>query len=151
MRIPTPTFSGGYKRQDINTSVLEGFVAGVSLPLPIWDRNGGAVSAARAEEDRGASELESVRRHTRNEVVATYEAMQAIGGALALLSPQLGDNAVKARSAAEVAYGEGEIGLLEWLDAVRAFEEAEATYATMVAEYTTRRAALERAVGATQL
>lgn len=149
VRIPTLTLSGGYKRQDINTSVLEGFVAGVSVPLPIWDRNGGAVSAARAEEDRGVSDVEAARRHTRNEVVAAYEAMQAIGSALALLSPQLGDNAVKARRAAEVAYGEGEIGLLEWLDAVRAFEEAEATYATMVAEYITRRAALERAVGAT--
>lgn len=149
VRIPTLTFSGGYKRQDINTSVLEGFVAGVSVPLPLWDRNGGAVSAARAEEARGASDMESIRRGTRQEVVAAYESQQAIGGALTLLSPQLGDNAVKARRAAEVAYGEGEIGLLEWLDAVRAFEEAEATYATMVAEYITRRAALERAVGAT--
>ena len=147
-RIPTPTLSGGYKRQDINTSVLEGFVAGVSVPLPLWDRNGGAVSAARAEEARGASEVESIRRDTRLEVVAAYESQQVIGGALALLSAELGDNAMKARGAAEVAYREGEIGLLEWLDAVRAFAEAEATYATMLAEYFTRRAALERAVGA---
>jgi outer membrane protein TolC len=61
----------------------------------------------------------------------------------------LGDEAMRARRAAEAAYGEGEISLLEWLDSARAYQEAEAAHATLWAEYIARRAALERATGAT--
>jgi len=50
--------------------------------------------------------------------------------------------------AAQVAYDEGEISLAEWLDAVRAYQEAEVSYATLRAESLIRRAALERAIGA---
>lgn len=147
-RVPTPVLSGGYKRQEVNAYLLEGFVAGVSVPLPLWDRKAGAVSAARADSARSMDDLEALRRQTRQTVVAAFESQRAIAAALELLAPQLGTNAETARHAAEAAYGEGEIGLLEWLDAVRAYEEAEATYASLWAEYITRRAALERAVGA---
>jgi outer membrane protein TolC len=47
-----------------------------------------------------------------------------------------------------VAYREGEISLLEWLDTIRAYHEAESAYADLRSEYITRRAALERATGA---
>jgi cobalt-zinc-cadmium efflux system outer membrane protein len=147
-RVPTPVLSGGYKRQEVNATVLEGFVAGVSVPLPVWDRRAGAVSAARADSAQWTGELEALRRQTRQLVVAAYESQRAIAGTLALLAPQLGANAGAARHAAETAYREGEIGLLEWLDAARAYTEAEGTYATLWAEYITRRAALERALGA---
>jgi hypothetical protein len=39
--------------------------------------------------------------------------------------------------------------MLEWLDSVRAYQEAEAAYTTLWSEYIARRAALERATGAT--
>ncbi len=147
-RTPTPVLSGGYKREQVNGAELSGFVAGVSLPLPLWDRRAGAVSAARADAGRWDSEVESARRQTAAEVRAAYEAQQALAAALAVLSGALGENAATARRAAEAAYGEGEIGLLEWLDSVRAYQEAETTYAILWAEYIARRAALQRAIGA---
>ena len=57
-------------------------------------------------------------------------------------------SAVLGNAAFEAAYAEGEIGLLEWLDAVRAYQEAETTFVSLWAEYIARRAALERATGA---
>ncbi len=149
-RIPTPVLSGGYKNERLTTGeTLNGFVAGLSLPLPLWDRRGGAVDAARAEAARRAAEVDSLRRQTIREVQTAFDAHQALAGQLAALEAQLGDEAAKARRAAEVAYGEGEISLLEWLDSVRAYQEAEAAHATLWAEYIARRAALERATGAT--
>jgi cobalt-zinc-cadmium efflux system outer membrane protein len=148
-RIPTPTLSGGFKHERLATGVsLRGFVAGVSLPLPLWDRRGGAVDAASAEAARREAEVAGLRRQTVREVRSAFSAHQALAGHLELLEAHLGDDAVRARRAAETAYAEGEIGLLEWLDAVRAYQEAETTYATLWAEYITRRAALERATGA---
>jgi outer membrane protein, heavy metal efflux system len=149
-RIPTPVLTGGYKGEHFATGEsLHGFAAGVSLPLPLWDRRGGAVAAARAEVGRQEAELELARRQSVREVTDAYASHQALAGQLAGLEGQLGEEARKAREAAEAAYAEGEISLLEWLDSVRAYQEAEGTYATLWAEYIARRAALERATGAT--
>ncbi|MGI9039940.1 MAG: TolC family protein [Gemmatimonadales bacterium] len=149
-RIPTPALSGGFKNERITTGEsLNGFVLGLSLPLPLWDRRGGAIDAARADAASRTAELEGLRRQTIREVRSAFEAHQAIAGQLAALQEQLGDDAAKARQAAGAAYGEGEIGLLEWLDAVRAYQEAEAAYAALWAEYIARRGALERVTGAT--
>ena len=149
-RIPTPALSGGFKNERVTTGEsLNGFVLGLSLPLPLWDRRGGAIDVARADAARRAATVEGLRRQTIREVRGAFEVHQAIAGQLAALREQLGDNAVKARQAAAAAYGEGEIGLLEWLDAIRAYQEAEAAYAALWAEYIARRAALERATGAT--
>ena len=148
-RMPMPTLSGGFKHERLATGEsLSGFVAGVSLPLPLWDRRSGAVDAARAETARREAEVAGIRRQTASEVRNAWAAHQALAAQLELLEARLGDDARRARSAAEAAYAEGEIGLLEWLDTVRAYQEAETTYATLWAEYITRRAALERATGA---
>ncbi|MBA3522243.1 MAG: TolC family protein [Gemmatimonadales bacterium] len=149
-RIPTPALSGGFKNERVTTGEsLNGFVLGLSLPLPLWDRRGGAIDAARADAVSRIATVEGLRRLTIREVRGAFEAHQAIARQLAALREQLGDDAVKARQAAAAAYGEGEIGLLEWLDAIRAYQEAEAAYAALWAEYIARRAALERATGAT--
>jgi cobalt-zinc-cadmium efflux system outer membrane protein len=149
-RIPTPTLTGGYKHENLATGQsLGGFVAGVSLPVPLWDRRGGAVDAARAEAARHDAELEVLRRRTARDVRIAFTAHQALAEQLRLVQPQLGDDAVRARRAAEAAYAEGEIGLLEWLDSVRAYQEAETAYVTLWSEYVARRAALERLTGAT--
>ncbi len=151
-RIPTPVLSGGYKHERLATGeALGGFVAGVSLPLPLWDRRDGAVDAARAESARREAEVEALRRQTVREIRSAFEAHQALADQLGLLQDHLGDDALKARRAAEAAYADGEISQLEWLDAVRAYQEAETTYASLWAEYIVRRAALERATGATLL
>jgi cobalt-zinc-cadmium efflux system outer membrane protein len=149
-RIPMPVLSGGYKHERLATGeALGGFVAGVSLPLPVWDRRGGAVDAARAEVARRDAEVEALRRQTIREIRGAFEAHQALADQLGLLQSHLGDEAFRARRAAEAAYAEGEISLLEWLDAVRAYQEVETSYATLWGEYMVRRAALERATGAT--
>jgi outer membrane protein TolC len=74
----------------------------------------------------------------------TLEAVRAADRQQAALRAQLGPEAEAALQAAEVAFAEGEITLLEWLDAVRAYQEAEAAFADVLAESYTQRAALER-------
>lgn len=148
-RIPTPVLIGGYKREQPEVGgSRHGFVAGVSLPLPLWDRRGGAIAAVRAESARHDAQLELARRHAVREVRDLYASHQALAGQLAELQEQLGDEARMAQRAAATAYAEGEISQLEWLDAVRAYQEAETSYVALWAEYIARRAALERATGA---
>ena len=147
-RIPSPAVSGGFKSERLATGqTLNGFVAGVSIPLPLWDRRAGAIAAAEADARRLDATLEGARRMTRREIADAYASHQSLAAQLAELQGRLGEDAAAARRAAQVAYAEGEISLLEWLDSVRAYQEAESTYVTLWSEYVTRRAALERLTG----
>lgn len=146
-RMPVPTLSAGLKTEQAVGGDFNGFVASVSLPLAIWDRRRGAIAAADAEGRRRVAEAESVRRRIAREVADAAAAFRAVDEQLTLLRPLLGSESQTALRAAQVAYTEGEISLVEWLDAVRAYQEAEGTLATLRAESLIRRAALERAVG----
>jgi outer membrane protein, heavy metal efflux system len=151
-RIPVPVVSAGFKNERLGTPVdgsggMSGFAAGVSIPMPIWDRRQGAIESAQAESRRRAAETEAARRRVMREVAEAYEAFQGAQEQVAALAPQLGPESLSALRAAQVAYTEGEISLVEWLDAVRAYREAEASYTSLQADALVRRAALERAVG----
>ena len=148
-RMPTPALTAGFKneRVGVDEESSSGFVAGVSIPLPIWDRRAGAVEAAAAESRRRVAEVEVARRRTVREVTEAYVAQQALAEQLQLLQATLGEQAAQALRSAEVSYAEGELSLVAWLDAVRAYQDAELTYTGLLADYMTSRAALERAVG----
>jgi cobalt-zinc-cadmium efflux system outer membrane protein len=148
-RIPVPTLAAGYKTEEAagGGDGFNGFVVGFSLPLPLWDRRRGAVEAAEAEARRADAERIALERQVAREVAEAIAALEAIETELALLAPHVGERTRVAMNAVRVAYAEGDISLLEWLDAVRAYQEAEATYASLVADVLVRRAALERAVG----
>lgn len=148
-RVPDPTVGLGYKREEMAgvSGSWDGFAAQVSVPLPVWDRGGGAVAAAEAKARGGAAELRRVRRRVALEVERAWSDLRAASTQLEAIRPQLGAEAEAALTAARTAYREGEIALVEWLDAVRAYYEVESTYADLMADHFIRRAALERAVG----
>lgn len=148
-RLPVPVLSAGVKTERTpDGDGFRGFVAGVSLPLPLWDRREGAVAAAEADTRVLDAELAALRRQVAREVAEALAASQAIEAQLAALRPRVVDDTEAALGAVRVAYAEGEITLVEWLDAVRAYQDAQSTVAALQAESLIRRAALERAVGA---
>ena len=154
-RLPVPVASAGFKREaaagaaGAPSAKYAGFVAGLSIPLPLWDRRQGALASASAEQRRRVALADGVRRRVAQEVDDALEALQAADEQIALLQPVLARDARPALRAAQTAYGEGEISLVEWLDAVRAYHETESAYTTLLAERLIRRAALELAVGTT--
>lgn len=148
-RIPMPTLAAGFKTEQAAGAGdgFSGFVAGFSLPLPVWDRRVGAIQAADAQVRQAGADRMVLERRVAREVAEAAAALEAVESERALLAPHVGARTEAAMRAVRVAYAEGEITLLEWLDAVRAYQEAEATYASLLADVIVRRAALERAVG----
>jgi cobalt-zinc-cadmium efflux system outer membrane protein len=125
-----------------------GFVLQLSVPVPLWDRRRAAASAFEAERRVHLAEADRLGRDIVRDVATAWAAMRALREQIEVIRPQLGEASRAALRAAEAAYAEGEISLVEWLDAVRAYQEAESSFATLQAEYVIQRAALERAVGA---
>lgn len=147
-RLAPVTLTAGTKREELpGGDRMSGLVAGVALPLPLWDRRGGAVAAADAESRRRVADALALRRRVMREVREAAEAFGAAQEQVALLGDSVQSDATLALRAAQTAYAEGEISLLEWLDTVRAWQETEITIANLRAEVIVRAAALERAVG----
>lgn len=153
-RVPTLGLSAGYKGERVadpvqgSLSGFRGFVAGVSAPLPVFDRRGGAIGAAEADARRATADIEAARRRVAREVAEALDALRTAEAQRAALAPHVGEEARLVVRAVQASYAEGEITLVEWLDAVRAYLDAESTYLTLQAEVVVRRAALARAVGA---
>lgn len=148
-RVPQPALTLGYKRErsDANEASGHGFVIGISIPAPIWDRRTGEISAADADASRRTSETTGLRRRIARDVAEAYEALRAADDALDPLRVELGESTTRSLNAVQVAWSEGEITLLEWLDAVRAYQEAESIAIGLRAQAMIRRAALDHAIG----
>lgn len=152
-RVPTPTLSAGYKDERVaapsggSLSGFRGVIAGLSIPLPVFDRRAAAVEASDADARRLRAEEDVVRRRVAREVLDARDALRAAEEQRAALAPYVGEDSRVAVRAVQASYAEGEITLVEWLDAIRAYQDAESTYVTLQAEVAIRRAALSRAVG----
>lgn len=151
-RVPMPALSAGYKGERVQSGAssgvsLYGFVAGFSLPLPLFDRRVGAVAAADATARQTGAEADLVRRRVTREVTEAFTALRGAQAEYALLQPFAGAESRLALRAVQAAYAEGEITLAEWLEAVRAWQETELTLLTLTTNIAQRRVALARAAG----
>ena len=85
-RVPAPLLTAGLKRESIAGGAggdreLSGFIAGISFPLPLWDRRSGAIAAATAERRGQEAEADILRRRI------TLDIAQA-AGAVSLVNEQ---------------------------------------------------------------
>jgi cobalt-zinc-cadmium efflux system outer membrane protein len=68
--VPNVTVEGGYVRQNENRS--NDFRVGVSLPVPVWNRNQGNVQAALVEVAAAAKEIDRVEADLTERVATAY-------------------------------------------------------------------------------
>jgi cobalt-zinc-cadmium efflux system outer membrane protein len=120
-RVPAPQATAGYKSQ---SDGLTGAFLGLSLPLPLFDRQGAAVEEAAAATARAESYLALVRRQTENDLYLAHEAYRASRERARLFEGELLSEPEALLSVARVAYAEGEMSLVELLDAVDAYRAA---------------------------
>jgi outer membrane protein, heavy metal efflux system len=143
-RIPDLTATGGYKTQ---SDGLTGAFLGLSLPLPLWDRGGGAVDAAEARVVAAEYRLALTRRQVENDVRHTLETYASLARRTALVGSWAAGEVADLLEIARVAYLEGEMELIELLDAAEALREAQAAEARLHADLWTGYYDVERAVG----
>jgi len=144
-RWPEPVVSAGLKRADTERDREKGGVFGLNLAIPLFDT--GARDAARwtAEGVRLAAERAAIEQQVRAEVERAAEALTLRRQAVA----DAGGDAVAAElvTTAEVAYREGEIGIVVLLDAVRTASRARMRDLERRLDVRLAEIALERAVG----
>jgi cobalt-zinc-cadmium efflux system outer membrane protein len=143
-RRPAPMLFGGLKRADVETGRQRGAVFGLSVSLPLFDAGRREVARWDAERARVEAERASIELQIRAEIVRASEALALRQAAVSEDQEAAGDELARI---AEVAYREGEVGILELLDALRTASRARTRSIELRLEARLAQIALERAVG----
>ena len=104
-------------------------MAGMSMPLPLFDQNRGEIRRASAQQRAAVFERTLVSRQIAADVVSAHAAVRELSSLVARLGAGFVRRAAEGRRIAEGAYREGATPLVQVLDAARAFAEARLVYA----------------------
>jgi cobalt-zinc-cadmium efflux system outer membrane protein len=143
-RLAAPTVFGGLKRADDDAGRERGGVFGVTVGIPLFDAGGREAARWSAEGARVAAEREAIERRIHGEIAGAVEVLALRHAALAEEQPEAASELARI---AEVAYREGEVGILELLDAVRTASRARNRAIDIRQDARLARIALERVVG----
>lgn len=121
--IPNPTFGLGIKRFNDNDSTA--LVAGVSFPLPVFNRNQGSIKAAKA----GIIEADALARQKdldlRQSAIAALEKLTTAHKEVQSYQNDIVPSAERAYAQASDGYTAGRFSFLDLLDAQRTLYEVQ--------------------------
>ncbi|MDX2177961.1 MAG: TolC family protein [Bryobacteraceae bacterium] len=147
LRRPDPTINAGMKRANTGFANDTAYVAGISVPIPSFNRGQFEVARLSAEQRSLAAVRLAIEQRVRAEISGALEALATRRRALAeYRSTQLAGGAELVRIA-RIAYQEGEIGILELLDAVRVERLAQLRSIDLAAAVKNAQLELDRAAG----
>lgn len=93
------------------------FVVGVSAPLPVWNRNSGAIAAARAEASRAGYEVKARERVLARETAYLASQTAAARAEIDAYATRIIPSTEQAQREARSAYAQGGLSYIEVLDA----------------------------------
>ncbi|SFP59097.1 outer membrane protein, cobalt-zinc-cadmium efflux system [Nitrosomonas cryotolerans] len=135
-RIPDITLDAGVRRfmttehrQDTTALV------GLSIPLPIFNRNQGNILEAHERVDKAEDEWAATDLRLRTLLVQAYEALIAAHNQINMLREEILPGAREASVTARRGYELGRFGFLEMLDAQRTLFQNQALYLQALANY----------------
>ena len=133
----------GYKRVGVDNTVL----AGVTVPLPIGNRNQSGIARAEAEQKVSETNLNLVRNRTLAEVEAAYRAYETAREQVRAYEAGLLKQADESREIQLGAYQEGATELITLIEAQKTRTEVRANYYRAIFDYYTSIFQLELATG----
>ncbi len=111
------------------------FVVGLSIDLPIFDRNQGGIGAARHQVARAREERRAAVVAQRAALEMAYHSLVAAFGEASSLRDDVMPAAQRVFEASREAYERGKVGYLEVLDAQRTLFEARGQYVDALSSY----------------
>jgi outer membrane protein, heavy metal efflux system len=142
--IPDVSFNMGYKEQSDN---LKGLGYGFSIGIPLFDRNQGNIETAEAELNQHNALYQYLLRKTVTDVETSYKKFKDYEAQLNSLKQFEFFNPEDIISTAEFSYAEGEMNLVELIDAIRAYTDSFLLTNELLLNYYQSLFELERAIG----
>jgi outer membrane protein, heavy metal efflux system len=145
-RVPNVTAGGGVRW--LEESGDQALVAGVGVPLPLFDRNQGAIREAAYEAARAGEEARAAEAAVLSELASAYQELSSAHREASALNDELLPLAEASFEQTRQGYQQGRFGYLDVLDAQRTLFEARGQRLEALAQYQKARAAVERLIGA---
>ncbi|MTV41928.1 TolC family protein, partial [Duganella radicis] len=145
-RVPDVALTVGSKRSEELGRTQA--VIGLSLPLPLFDRNQGAVLESAARVGQARDEVAAVTSRLELELVQAREDYAAARAQALALRDEILPGARSAYEAASTGFDYGKFGFLDVLDAQRTLLQAQSHYLTTLADAHRAQAAITRVLGA---
>jgi cobalt-zinc-cadmium efflux system outer membrane protein len=139
------TLSGGLQR--FNETDDNAIIFGISIPLPISDKNQAGKLQAGYELARAREEQRAANNRVRMELVGAYKALCSAYTEATELEKNVLRGAEDVFEASKTGYAQGKLDYLNVLDAQRTLFEAKARYIDALASYHTAKADVERLIG----
>lgn len=143
--IPEPIVSGGYRRIGENND--NAFVVGLSIPIPIFDRNQGGITEARRLIGKGEEERREAEVSVNAALAEAYGELTTSWEEAEILGRDVLPRAKEAYSSIFEGYREGKFSLLDVLDAQRTVFDTELEYVDALMAYHRALADVERLTG----
>jgi cobalt-zinc-cadmium efflux system outer membrane protein len=144
--IPNITLSAGV----LNNQELGGqnqALLGLSIPIPVFDRNQGNVQEAVSRKSKAEDELIALRIRIQANLLTQYERLSAAKQASMALQNDILPNAQSAFDAANRGFSLGKFNFLDVLDAQRTLYQVKTQYINALLEAHQSVAEIERTVG----
>ena len=144
-RVPDITVSAGIQRS--NETQRNILLFGVSVPLPVFDRNQGNLLEALKLEDKARDELQGATVRLHSEVAQAQERLSTIAAEVQSLRQDALPGAKSAYDAATIGFENGKFNFLEVLDAQRTYFTAKSQYLKALGEAHRAAADVDRLLG----
>ena len=148
-RVPDVTVSVGMQRS--NETQRNVLLFGVSVPLPVFDRNQGNLLEALKLEDKARDELQAATVRLHSEVAQARERLSTIIAEVQSLKQDVLPGAKSAYDAATIGFENGKFNFLEVLDAQRTYFTAKSQYLKALGEAHRAAADIDRLLGASMV
>lgn len=121
-RIPNPDVKAGFRQfRDVNSSA---FIVGLSVPLPVWNRNSGGLAAARADRMRAEYEVEARSRTISRETALLLSQVETTRAEIEAYTARIIPSSERALVQSLEAYAQGGLSYLEVLEAQQSLADA---------------------------
>jgi len=140
-----PTLSLGVKRdEDADDHAL---VVEISVPLPLFDRNRGAIAAARSRLDKAREQKSAARLDLQRQVVRGWSELDSAYDEVVSLRDEVIPAAEETFEGIRYGYQAGKFGLLDVLDAEQSLFAAKSLQVDALSAYHRAVLELERLLG----
>ncbi|MEZ4698364.1 MAG: TolC family protein [Rhodothermales bacterium] len=143
-RLPEPSLTVGYKNQ---SNGYTGAFLGASVPLPLFDRNAGRINASRSGLDASQTRTALLAKEIEYDVRRAYRTYESLDKRITSIKNDLLSGTEDLLRIARISYEEGEMSLIELLDAATAYRDARTSVIDLTADYWIAYFDLVRATG----
>jgi cobalt-zinc-cadmium efflux system outer membrane protein len=144
--VPNITISAGVvNNQEVG---LNQALFGLSIPIPVFDRNQGNVQEAVSRKFKAEDELIAIKNKIQTNLVTQYERLSSARQSTLSLKNDILPNAQSAFDAANRGFSLGKFNFLDVLDAQRTLYQTKSQYINALLEAHQSIAEIERTLGA---